>query len=209
MLNIMGKRILPDKSELLFDKPFSTQSLKENWDIASGEWWIDNGWLTGRNRENGGGLIYSRGNYTGNIMLDFYGRTVPPCSNDLNFTWCAQGWDFKKNDAGIGYIAGINGWWSGKTGMEKYPECNIQATTSLLDFEAGRTYHIQAGIIQGQCFIFVEGKLAIELKDPNPIDSEKYGKVGFGTYCSFIQVRDLKIYRLVTKVVNMHYTPQF
>lgn len=208
-MDIMGKRVLPDKSRLLYDKPFSIESLEEDWDIASGEWWIDDGWLTGRIRENAGGLIYSRNNYAGDIMLDFSGRMVSPCKNDLNFTWCAQGWDFKNNDAGIGYIAGIKGWWTGKTGIERYPECNLRATTSMLDFEPDKTYHIQAGIVQGISFISVNGKLVIELKDPNPIDSKKYGKVGFGAYCSYIQVRDLKIYQLAAENIDMQYIPQF
>ena len=209
MLNIIGKKILLNKSEVLFDKPFSMQSLKEDWDIASGEWWIDNGWLNGRIRENKGGMIYSRNNYTGDIMLDFYGRIMPPCTNDLNVTWHAQGWDFKNDDAGIGYITGIMGWWSGKTGIEKYPSCNIQAATSLLNFKSGRIYHIQAGIIQGQSFLFVNNKLIIELKDPNPINSEFYGKVGFGTFCSFIQIRDFKLYCPTAEDVYLQYVPQF
>lgn len=209
VMDIMGKKILLDKSELLYDKPFSAGNLNEDWDIATGEWWVDDGWLTGRIRENGGGLIYSRNNYTSDILLDFSGRMVPPCTNDLNFIWHAQGWDFKNNDSGIGYIAGIKGWWTGKTGIERYPECNLQATTSILDFEPGRTYHIQAGIVQGISFIFVNSNLVIELKDPDPIDSEKYGKVGFGAFCSYIQVRDLKIYQLATEDVCMQYTSQF
>ncbi len=209
MLDIMGKRILADQSQILYDRPFSRESMNEDWAVAAGEWWIEDGWLTGRIYENSGGFIYTRNNYAGDIILDFYGRTVPPCNNDMNFTWHAQGWDKNKNDAGIGYIAGINGWWAGKTGIEKYPECEIQATTSIQEYEAGRSYHIQAGSIQGQCFIFVDGRLVIEMKDPCPIDSVKYGKVGFGTYCSYIQVRDLKLFRPAAEDVSLEYTANF
>ncbi|MEA4889142.1 MAG: hypothetical protein VB070_06735 [Clostridiaceae bacterium] len=209
MLDIMGKRILANQSQILYDRPFSRESLNEDWAVADGEWWIEDGWLTGRIYENRGGFIYTKNNYAGDIMLDFYGRTVPPCNNDLNFTWHSQGWDKCQNDAGIGYIAGLNGWWTGKTGIEKYPECKIQATTSIQKFEAGRSYHIQAGSVQGQCFIFVDGRLAIELKDPSPIDSVEYGKVGFGTYCSYIQVRDFKLFRPATEDVSLEYTAHF
>lgn len=207
MFNIMGKKILLDKSEILYNRPFSDDSIKEDWDIATGEWRVENGWLAGKNIINGGGIIYSKNTYPGDIMLDFYGRTVPPCNHDLNFTWCSEGWDYSKNDAGISYIAGIEGWWTSKTGIEKYPECNLQAMTSLLDFKPGRIYHIQAGILQNYCFIFVDGKLAVEMRDSNPIDSKKFGKIGFGTYCSSIQIRDFKLYGLVSEDAHMEYTP--
>lgn len=209
MLNVMGKKILIDESKLLYDRAFTTESLKADWEVATGEWWLDNEWLTGRIRENGGGYIYNKGNYSGNIMIDFYGKTVLPCGNDLNFTWHTEGWNFAGNDAGKGYIAGLGGWWEGKTGIEKYPECKIQATTSAFTFEAGKTYHIQAGTLDGLCFIFVDEKLVIEMKDPEPFNSNIYAKVGIGTYCSYIQVKDFKVYELCTEDNFMCYKAQF
>ena len=209
MLNIMGKEIILDKSKILYDRPFSEQSINEDWEVATGEWWLEKDWLTGRFYGNGGGYIYSKGNFQGDIMIDFFGRTVPPCENDLNFTWHTEGWDFMANDAGKGYIAGIQGWYAGKTGIEKYPECNIQATTGLLDFVAGETYHIQAGTIQNMCFIFINGRLAVELKDPMPFDMAMYGKVGIGTYCSYIQVKSFKVYGLFSEDTDLKYTPNF
>jgi len=209
MLNVMGKNILLDRSEILYNRPFSEESIAEDWEIASGSWWIEDGWLTGKIKENAGGIIYSKASYPGDIMIDFYGRTVSPCANDLNFVLRAEGWDYKKNDAGISYIAGLQGWWTGKTGIERYPECNLQATTSLLDFIPGKIYHIQAGVVGNYIFIFVDGRLAVEMRDPNPIDSNKFGKIGFGTYCSHIQIRDLKVIQLVSEDVHMEYVPNF
>ncbi len=43
--------------------------------------------------------------------------------NDLNFTWNTMGWDKEKNDAGIGYIGGIQGWWEGKVGYLRNIPC--------------------------------------------------------------------------------------
>jgi hypothetical protein len=209
MLKISGKKILLEESHIMYNKPFSAVTLSDDWEIATGEWWMEDGWLTGRINKNGGGLIYSKSSYTGDIMLDFYGRSVPPSTHDLNFVWRAEGWDHEKDDAGIGYIAGLNGWWTGKTGIEKYPGCDILATTSAVEFISGTTYHIQAGIVQDMCFIFVDDKLVLEMKDPYPIDPEKYGKVGFGTFFSFIQVRDLQIFRLASAVDRLQYLPEF
>lgn len=209
MKAVKNHRLLLDQSEILYDRPFSPQSLHEDWEITGGEWWVENGILNGRYRENGGGLIYCRGNYPGNIMLDFTGRTVAPCNNDLNFTWYSAGWDDERNDAGISYIAGLQGWWEGKAGIERYPECALEAKTGIMPYTPGEFYRIQAGIVEGVNFIFVNGELVTELGDPDPIDCSKYGKVGLGTYCSFNQYRDFKIYRLAFEDAAFTYTPNF
>lgn len=205
----MGKKIIIERSKLLYDKPFTMESLKADWEVATGEWWLEDEWLTGKINSNGGGYIYNKGDFSGNIMIDFYGKTVLPCENDLNFTWHTEGWNHDGNDAGKGYIAGLGGWWEGKTGIEKYPECKIQATTSAFNFEAGKIYHIQAGTIDGQCFIFVDGKLIIEMKDPEAFVSQIYSKVGVGTYCSYIQVKDFKVYGLHWEDVFLEYEAKF
>ncbi len=107
-MRIMEKIIKLDSSEILFSEDFGKNGLM-NWEPASGSWTVEDGWLTGFIRENAGGMIYSKKNFPEDIMMDFIGRTVPPCGNDLNFTWNTMGWDKEKNDAGIGYIGGIQG----------------------------------------------------------------------------------------------------
>ena len=209
MKTINNHKLLLDKSEILYDKPFNTESLAADWEITGGDWWVEDGILNGVYRENGGGLVYSKANYPGNIMLDFFGRTVSPCDNDLNFTWHAAGWDYEHNDAGISYIAGLQGWWEAKAGIERYPECMLEAKNGMFPYKPGQFYHIQAGIVEGVNFIFVDGQLVLELRDPNPIDSEKYGKIGFGTYCSFNQYRDFKLYQLAYEDATFTYTPNF
>ncbi len=211
MLRIMEKEIDLEASPILLEDCFTQNNLEENWDLekSTGEWWLENGWLTGRHPKNAGGLLYTKKGYAGNVLLDFEGRTVPPCDNDLNFTWCAQGWDYEKNDAGISYIAGLNGWWEKKAGIERYPECKMRSTTSLFTLIPGKTYHIQAGSINGLCFIFVDGKLVIEAMDPNPIDSIIYNRVGLGTYASHIQFKNFKLRQIVWKPISMEYSVSF
>lgn len=208
MVTVKRKRIDVEHSEILYDREFTEQSLAEDWEAAAlGKWWVEDGVLNGRYPGNGGGILYSKKSYQGDILLDFYGRTVAPCNNDLNFVWRAEGWDYRTNDAGVGYIAGLQGWWEGKAGIEKYPECSLFASTAIFDYTPGKFYHIQAGIVEDSCFIYVDEKLVLELSDPDPIDSSKYGRVGLGTYCSFNQYRDFKILRPVWEKENFSYTP--
>jgi hypothetical protein len=81
--------------------------------------------------------------------------------------------------------------------------------TPLFQFEPGKIYKIQAGSIDGQCFILADGKLLLEAMDPNPIDNQKYTKVGFEAYCSKIRIRNIKILQIHWEPVDMKYEVDF
>ncbi|MBU0713877.1 MAG: hypothetical protein KJ964_00805 [Verrucomicrobia bacterium] len=208
MLEIMGKNIDIEKSELLYNEPISDKHFSANWTINSGDWQVQGEWLTGKNPANCPGMIFLKGDYPGNVMVDFEARTVLPCTHDIDFMWNGS-WDKDKNQRGPAYVAGLEGWWTGKVGIEKSPDYKLTAATPLLDFAPGRTYHIQGGSIDGHCFIFVNGQLVLEVTDPNPIDSRRFTKVGFEAYCSHIQIRNVKVMRLAWHPVLLKYSPEF
>lgn len=206
MISFLKYNITP--GELLFADDFPTGPIDDRWEITGGEWTAEDGVLTGVFRGNGGGLIYSLKQYPGDIMLDYYGRMVSPCDNDLNFSFRADGWDFENNDAHIGYIGGLNGWWNGHAGLEKYPGLHLQALSGF-HAEPDREYHIQTGIVGSTCFLAVDGQLIVTLSDPDPITAPDCNRVGIGTYCSHIQVRNFRIYRPNVEFVDRFYTPKF
>lgn len=209
MIRLIGKEIDDTGSPVLFSEPFSSQSLASHWEVAAGQWQAQDGWLTGILRDNAGGMVFTRARFPGDVMIDFTARTIPPCCNDLNFVWNAEGWDAVQNDCGVGYIGGIGGWWEGKLGLEHYPECRFRSTTSLFPLEAGRTYHVQAGSIGGHCFIVVDGKVALEAADPNPIDTARYNRVGLGVYSSQVQFRDFVVRKIQWNPLQLAYDPNF
>ena len=75
--------------------------------------------------------------------------------------------------------------------------------------EPGRIYKVQAGSINGHCFIFIDGKEIIEVNDPEPIDNTKYGKIAFTAWRSHVQIRNIVIRNIVWKSVDMGYKPEF
>lgn len=83
------------------------------------------------------------------------------------------------------------------------------AATPLFHFTPGQVYHIQGGSIDGHLFIFVDVNLILEVTDSNPINSEKYGKVGFEAYCSQIRVKNPENLNLSWKDDITRYTPEF
>lgn len=47
------------------------------------------------------------------------------------------------------------------------------------------------------------------MKDPDPFDSNIYAKVGIGTYCSYIQIKEFKVYGLHSEDAFMNYEARF
>ncbi len=205
MLRIKAIDIIEEKSELLYEAKFNPKTFDKEWEVTNGEWTIDgDGVLTGYMEEDGGGLIYSNQQFFGDVMIDFYGRTIAPYVNDLNFTFCAGGWDKETNLPLDGYIGGLEGWWIGKAGIEKYPlSSNVEALTSMLRFVPGQEYHIQAGRVGKRLFLCVDGEVVVELLDNNPI--EHFGRVGLGVYASKIAFRDFKVYKPYCQEFNTSY----
>ncbi|MDD6031981.1 MAG: hypothetical protein PUC47_00630 [Oscillospiraceae bacterium] len=204
------KAIDLDRCPVVYSRPFSEASLREDFEAASGSWSVtEDGWLTGLHRDNSGGMLYTRQSWPFDTLVEFDARAVPPCCNDLNFVLKTCGWDAEKGDAGRGYIAGLGGWWLNKAGIEKYPSCQPRCLTSLFPLETGRVYHIVAGAIEGHCFFFVDGQLVVEMTDPHPEDFSDCGKVGFGTYASHIQYRNLVVYKAAYTFRELSYTPEF
>ena len=208
MLKLMKKNVDLSALESLYDEPFSTASVERDFEVRGGEWTLEGEWLTGKNRENNPGMIISKQDFFGPVMLDFEARTVPPCTHDINWMWSGS-WDYETNTRALAYVCGLEGWWDGKVGFEKSPEYKYNCGTKLFHFTPGRIYHIQCGSIGGHIFCLIDGELAIETTDPDPIDQTKFGRIGFEAYCSHIQIRNLKIKRLTWQDNDACYIPEF
>ena len=207
-LKLMKKEIYLSSCPVLLDETFTTESLKENWTSHHSDWWFEDGWLHGKNPGNHPGMLIHNGEFPGNVLVEFEAATVAPSSHDINVMWNGE-WLDDIDQRGMAYVAGLQGWWTGKVGIEKSPEYTFMVGTPLLDFIPGELYHIIAGSIDGHCFIFANGQLLLEAMDPNPIDNQKFTKVGLEAYCSLIKVRNFKIRQIVWKPVEMKYEPEF
>ena len=204
----MKKEIDLEKSTILYSEETTKAAFDQCWDIKGGEWYYDNGWFVGKNPDNCPGMIVSKADFYGNVMVDFIGKTVLPSTHDIDVMWNGS-WDELKNERGVAYVAGVEGWWENKVGIEKSPDYTLNAGTPLFHFISGREYHIQAGSIDGHIFVFIDGSLVLEVTDPEPIDNQKYGKVGFEAYSSFINIKDIVIRELAWKERKLKYNSEF
>lgn len=85
MLRLMKKEIDLEGSPVLYDAGVSEEMLARDWDIHNGEWWAEDGWIHGRNRENAPSMIVSKKDFKGNVMVSFEARTVLPSTHDIDF----------------------------------------------------------------------------------------------------------------------------
>ena len=209
MIQLMRKRIFPEEMEILYDRPFTPQSLAEDFEIKGGEWHVDeDGWLIGANRENSAAMVMSKAEYFGDVLVEFDAATILPATRDINVTWHGS-WDDEKNRRDVAYVAGIEGWYQGLVGFEKSPKYDLLVQTKLFPFEPGRVYHMTVGNIGNDLFIAIDGVLALEIHDPDPIDIMKYGRIGFEAYCTKVKYRDVKVRRVTYIDVAKPYDPEF
>lgn len=194
-ISLLRKTVDIAQSEVLWKKSFTPQVLAEDFEIGSGQWQVVDGALHGSHIQPGGGMLYTRESWPGDILLDFSGYLLAPYDHDLNFVLKTEGYDYEKGDAGRGYIGGISGWYEQKAGIEKYPTCYPAAMMHGISVEAEKIYHMQAGAIGGHLFLAVEGETLIELFDDSYSDYDSFGRCGIGLFASAAVVTDLAVYR--------------
>ncbi|RIH66935.1 hypothetical protein D1164_00440 [Mariniphaga sediminis] len=208
VIKLMKKQILLDSSPVLYDKKVTPEEFAKNWTVHHSEWKVEGDWLVGENRGNWPGMAIPKQDFPGNVLVEFEAQTILPSSHDINVMWNGE-WLAETDQRGIAYVAGLQGWWTGKVGIEKSNDYKFMVGTPLFDFVPGKVYKIQAGSIDGHCFILANGRLLLEAMDPEPIDTEKYTKVGFEAYCSKIKIRNIIIRQIHWEPVEMKYEPEF
>ena len=207
-LLVMHKRVDMARSPGLYEGPITAERFQRDWEVRNAQWTCQDGALLGRNPQPAAGVVMSKHAFPGNVLMDFHGQTVLPSTHDIDVMW-NLGWNEQKNDRGPAYVVGVQGWWDGKVGIEKSPEYKLVAAAPCPWFKPGQEYHIQAGSIDGHCFVFVDGALRIELVDPSPIDSSKHNRVGFEAYQSMIKISRLTIRQIVWEKRPQAYKPEF
>lgn len=207
-MDLIRKRINIDAMEIIYDKPFTPERFAEEFEVRDGNWYVEDGWLIGESRKNFASMAIMKESFFGPVCLDFEAKVLAPCTHDINCMWSGS-WNEETNTRALAYVAGIGGWWDGKVGFEKSPEYKLNCGTKLINFEPSKTYHMQCGSIGGHVFVVVDGQLAIEATDPDPIDQSKFGRVGFEAYCTRVAFTNFKIRRATYEEIPALYDPEF
>ena len=209
---LLGKKIISDKSEILF-KYSPGDDWEQYWDVMTGKWYVENGYLIGEEPENFGGILMSKEWYDEDVMFSFTIGTVLPATRDVNAVFCAN-WNETRDYLGESYVCGLNGWYEDKSGIEKIlntskdggDQRGVYSTTAAYRYLPGTEVRMTAGAIHGHTFMVVDDVLVTELIDPTPIQG---GHVGFSAYCTKLKIKDIEVRKIYWEDFIQKYKPEF
>lgn len=209
---LLGKKIIWDKSPVIFEYNPS-DDWQNYWDVMTGEWKHENGYLIGSEPGNFGGILMSKERYEDDVMFSFTIGTVLPATRDVNAVFCAN-WNEKRDYIGLSYVCGLNGWYEDKSGIEKILDSSkdggdqrgVYSTTQCYTYVPGTEVRMTAGAINGHTFMVVDDVLVSELIDPTPIVG---GHVGFSAYCTKLKIKDIEVRKIYWEEFIQKYKPEF
>ncbi len=187
---------------------FDECTFEENFIVKTGEWYTEDGWVVGKNPKMCPGLIISKNDFFGNVMVEITAKLIAPATHDINVMINGE-WDEEKDIRGNAYVAGVEAFWHGNVGFEKSPEYKLTAATPLFDFDPDAEHNFKMGNVDGKVFVLVDDKLCLEISDPDPLDVDKYGKIGFEAYSSWWKFKNLRVYKLCYEKIEEYYNPEF
>ncbi len=196
-------------SEILFEREdFSQKDFEDIFVVKSGDWKAEDGWVVGKNPDMCPGMIVSKNDYFGNVMVGITAKMVLPSTHDINVMINGE-WDEEKDERGNAYVAGLEAFWHGQVGFEKSPEYKLTAATPLYKFNPEIEHNFKMGNVDGKIFVIVDNELCLEVSDPDPLDTEKYGRIGFEAYSSWWKFKNLKVYQLKFEKIKEYYNKEF
>ena len=202
---LVDKKILVDASPVVLSY-HPDENWREVWDDKGGTWSYKDGWLVGCEPDNKGGILLSKKCFDKDVMMSFTVESVFPANRDLNAVYCTT-WDEEINYLKKSYISGLNGWYEGKSGIERFPEDELRALTPLYHYEPGTEVRMTVGAVEGHNFLLVDGVLIQELIDH--MDPIIGGHVGFSPYSTMLKIKDIEVREIYWEKREQSYLPEF
>ncbi len=202
---LLGKEIHVARSRRLFYAA-PGEDWQEHFDVKRGGLWRREGdRLIGECSGNYGGILLTRRAYPDGTMMRCRMGTVLPATRDVNCVFCAH-WDEETDYLGESYVSGLNGWYDGKSGIERNDNLQMRALTSSYHYTPGSEVEMCVGAIGGHTFMVVDDELVMEYLDATPLTE---GRFGFSPYCTRLFVRDIEILEIAYEEKEQSYEPEF
>ena len=130
VIMVAGTNLYLDESEVLYEKSeFTQKDFDEAFDTESGRWYVEDGWVVGKHHDLTSGMIITKKDYFGDVLLEIRAKMVAPSTHDINVTINGE-WDHQKGVRGVGYVTGLEAFYHGFVGFEKSPEYNNKKRSS-------------------------------------------------------------------------------
>ena len=209
MLRLAFVDVDTKNSEVIFEADsFTEESFNKYFEVKSGNWTVEDGWAVGKNPDMCPGMIVSKDDFFGDVMVEITAKMVAPSTHDINVMINGE-WDEEKDERGMAYVAGVEAFWHGNVGFEKSPEYKLTCATPMFKFDPETEHNFKMGNAGGKIFVLIDDELCLEITDPDPLDTSKYGKIGFEAYSSWWKFKGLKVYNLKYEEIKEYYNPEF
>ena len=197
---LVGKIIDLSSSSVLHEfKSFNA----DGWTaVGKPKWEITNSSIIGGPEALTHGQLFYKTPCQGDIIMEFDARLIAPSDHDIIWWYRIS---LETKPWGRGYLACLGGWYRNLAGIESVPDFALSATSNSCRVEPGEWYHIVGGVIGNHHFIEVNGRVVLELLDPNSLPANHNGHFGFGVYQSHVEYRNLLIYAPKWKTVVEKY----
>jgi ADP-ribose pyrophosphatase YjhB (NUDIX family) len=192
---LAGVNLPVEQAEIMARAAIVGDRLPTSWRAESGQWRIHDGALCGSVEGEAPAVLWCDIPITGDHGVLFRAMAIPPRHNDLNCFWEGSG-TISGEDAGQVQctIGGVGGWWDGLSGIERFPEGGLRSTGRTLPIQSGRGYEICGGRRGNSDFLFVDGKLALQLDEPEP-HRRPTSRVALATWNSHVHFTDVRVLR--------------
>ena len=201
---LLGKEIIVSECETVF-RSAPGDDWQEHFKVMRGKWEKVGDCLIGEFRENRGGILFTKESYPDGYMMRCRMGTVLPATRDVNCIFCGH-WVEGQDKLGAAYVCGLNGWYDGKSGIERNDNEMMRALTNSYVYTPGSEVEMCVGAIGGHTFMVVDDELVMEYLDPTPLTD---GHFGFSPYCTKLFVRDIEIMKIKYVEKNQYYDPEF
>ena len=192
---LAGSRLPVEQAETVSRARITGTGLPSPWRVESGEWRIHDGALCGSVEGERPAVLWCDTQVAGDHGVIFRATAIPPRHNDLNCFWEGSGTITGDDpDRTRCTIGGVGGWWDGLTGIERFPEGGLRSTGRTVPIQSGRSYEICGGRRGDTDFLFVDGRLALQLDDPQPRRRPR-SRVALATWNSHVHFTDVRVLR--------------
>ena len=96
-LHLAGVDVFLNDGETIYEcSEFTEKGLSEDYDIKGGTWYVEDGWVVGKNPNCCPGMLVSKKDYCGHVLLEVTVKMVSPSTHDINIMINGS-WDEKTN----------------------------------------------------------------------------------------------------------------
>jgi len=173
----------PAKWKLAFSDDFKRTELGRDWKVLKGSWKVENGWLT----SSGGSIVITK-NLPGLQKVEFkaVGTGNPELSDMSPFIHAGPA------GPSSGYLLQFGGYNNQRTAIQRLGKAMKERTDIVIT--PGKVHTIVAEYDGKAARLTVDGKVALEAAESQPLLGREHEQIGFYVHEGAIRISEIKVF---------------